>query len=353
MSSSCYYPILKTTVSEMRALKQFDCSDSSLIHPIFELTKARKSKYDEIGDVYKRIQEIKDIVKENYFYLDLTSEKSLSNSQIESYFDDFNGFENWRLFVESLINDGLAVRPIIQAFDDSSIEELEEQMQYFSNLCGTFAIRLKPEYLDMEIAIKLIQAGQKYKFTTILDAEFIDKDNCEYSIFNFSKFLNQCLADKLSIEKVVICSSSFPSMVDHKNKDSGDFIISEKHFFSSFSSTYPQLNVEYGDYASIHPFRNEVTAYNWVPRIDFPLLDEIIFCRKQRHLGGYKDCANRLIQKTEYKTNIIQCWGVQEIVDACIKPNGKSPSYWISVRINIHMTRSAIWLKQSYPVTSE
>ncbi|MCR9526532.1 beta family protein [Vibrio alginolyticus] len=345
MSSSCYYPILKTTVSEMRALKQFNCTDGSVIHPILELTKARKSKYDEIGDVYKRVQEISDIVENNYFYLDLTSEDSLSNSQIESYFDDFNNFENWRSFIESLVNEGLAVRPIIQAFDDSSIEEIQSQMLYFSELCGTFAIRLKPEYLDMDISIKLIQAAQKFDFTTILDAEYVDSENISYSKSIYSSFIQQCESDKLKLGTTIVCSSSFPAMVNHGNKDAGEFSLHEKQFYSELVALFPYLDLKYGDYASVHPFRNDVTAYNWVPRIDYPTIDKVVFCRKQRNLGGYKDCANRMVVNKTYKANPINCWGNQEILDACSKPNGKSPSYWISVRINIHMTRSVLWLK--------
>ncbi|EPU3407630.1 beta family protein [Vibrio vulnificus] len=352
MSSSCYFPILKTTVSEMRALKQFNCADSSIIHPILELTKARKSKYDEVGDVYKRVQEISDIVESNYFYLDLTSEESLSNSQIESYFDDFNNFENWRSFIESLINEGLNVRPIVQAFDDSSIEELQSQMLFFAERCGTFAIRLKPEYLDMGISIKLIQAAQPYDFTTILDAEYVDNENIDYSTSIYSSFLQQCESDKLNLGKTIICSSSFPAMVNHENKDTGKFSVYEKQFYSGLARQFPHLDLKYGDYASVHPFRNEVTAYNWVPRIDYPTVDEVVFCRKQRNLGGYKDCANRMVLIPTYKSNPLDCWGTREIVDACTKPNGKSPSYWISVRINIHMTRSVTWLKQCNSIAS-
>lgn len=353
MSSSCYYPILKTTVSEMRALKQFDCSDGSSIHPIFELTKARKSKYDEIGDVYKRVQEIKEIVKDNYFFLDLTSEDSLTNSQIESFFDEFNDFENWRLFINSLVGEGLAVRPVIQAYDDSSLEELAIQMNYFSELCGSFAIRIKPEYLDMDISIKLIQASQEFNFTTILDAEFVNDENLNYSVSIFTQFIQQCKKDNLQFGDVILCSSSFPSMVEHKNKDSGEFKIFEKDFYSRLLASDLGIDLKYGDYASVHPFRNEVTAYNWVPRIDYPIDNLVIFCRKQRNSGGYKDCANRMVVMPEYKVNPVTCWGAQEITDACTKPNGKSPSYWISVRINIHMTRSVNWLKSYNPVTAK
>lgn len=346
MSSNCYYPILKTTVSEMRALKQFDCSDSTIIHPILELTKARKSKYDDIGDVYKRVQEIADIVKKNDFYLDLTSEESLSNPQIETYFDDFNYFENWRLFIESLIEKGLNVKPIIQAFDDSSVHDLQNQMQFFSDICGAFAIRLKPEYLEMDIAQNLLQAAQPFKFTTILDAEYVDKDTIVYSTSIYSSFLKLCEANSLKLGDIIVCSSSFPSMVNHKNMDHGDFEVFEKDFFTGLSRLFPQLHLKYGDYASVHPFRNEVTAYNWVPRIDYPTNNKVIFCRKQRNLGGYQDCASRMVATLAFKTDSLTCWGTQEVIDACHKPNGKSPSYWISVRINIHMERSILWLRQ-------
>lgn len=344
MSSSCYYPILKTTVSEMRALKQFDCSNSLLIMPIFELTKARKSKYDEIGDVYKRVQEIKGIVKGNSFYLDLTSESSLSNTQIESYFEDFNDFENWRMFIESLVNDGLHVRPIIQAYDDSTIEELYRQMEFFSDLCDSFAIRLKPEYLDMDIALNLIRAAQSFKYSTILDGEFVDDENLNYVASEFASFLAQCKRENLQLQTVVACSSSFPSMINHKNQDSGEFNLYERDFFYKLASNHPTLIIKYGDYASVHPFRNEVAAYNWVPRIDYPTGSTIVFCRKKREAGGYEDCAARMVEKEAYKKSPIFCWGGQEIIDACTKPNGRSPSYWISVRINIHLSRTVDWL---------
>tara|TARA_R110000744_G_scaffold73919_5_gene147752 strand:+ start:2949 stop:4004 length:1056 start_codon:yes stop_codon:yes gene_type:complete len=349
--SSNYYPILKTTVSEIRALKQFDCSNETIVHPIFELTKSRKSKYDEIGDVYKRIQEISDLVQKNSFYLDLTSEESLSNPQIESFFDDYNSFYNWRTFIEGLIDNGLAVIPVIQAFDDSSIEELKDQMSFFYGLCGSFSIRIKPEYLDMEISKNLIISAQAYDFTTILDAEFIDDNNFNYSKKIFSSFLTEVESDGLTLGKIISCCSSFPAMVNHENKESGEFNIYEKIFYSELIKKFPHFDINYGDYASVHPFRNEVMAYNWVPRIDYPTEGKVVFCRKQRQLGGYKDCATRMITNPTYQSNIITCWGSKEIIDACTLPNGKSPSYWISVRINIHMSRCLDWLKQNNSIT--
>jgi hypothetical protein len=344
MSSSKYFPILKTTVSEIRALRQLNCTESSNIHPIFELTKSRKSKHDEIGNVYKRIEEIAELVNENWFILDLTSEDSLSNPQIESFFDDHNNFENWRQFVHSLKDRALNVCPVIQAYDDTSTEELLTQMNDFSETCEMFAIRLKPEYLDMEISNRLIQTAQDFNFKIIFDMEYVDESNFDFVTNQFAVFMEQCLQKEMHLSSIVLCSSSFPPMVNHKNQFSGQLNTFEKSAYERITSRLPQLNCFYGDYGSVHPFRNDITAYNWVPRIDYPLYSSVVFCRKQREIGGYKDCANRLVLMSEFISNPIDSWGYQEIIDACTKPNGKSPSYWISVRINLHISRTLDWL---------
>ncbi|TNT72288.1 beta family protein, partial [Escherichia coli] len=60
-----YYPILKTTIAEMRALKKLDFVTWRNITPILELTKSRKSKNNQESCVYRKIDEIKEIVGDN------------------------------------------------------------------------------------------------------------------------------------------------------------------------------------------------------------------------------------------------------------------------------------------------
>lgn len=44
-----------------------------------------------------------------------------------------------------------------------------------------------------------------------------------------------------------------------------------------------------------------------------------------------------------FKNDSLQCWGMVEIRRTSAgSPGGKSPSYWISVRSNIHMSRMAL-----------
>lgn len=347
MSSNKYFPILKTTVSEIRAIRQLNCTEDSNITPIFELTKSRKSKYDEIGSVYKRIDEISEIVNQNKFILDITSEDSLSNQQIESFFDEHNHFENWRLFIKSLKERDLNVCPVIQAYDDSLETDLLQQMTYFSDNFQGFCIRLKPDYLEMDISDRLIRTAQAFNFILILDLEYIDDENLSLVKSKFKKYIERCLENSLSIKNIILCSSSFPPIVNHKNQFSGKISTLEKQVYQEFSRDFKDLDFNYGDYGSVHPFRNDTTAYNWVPRIDYPLESDIIFCRKQRDDGGYKDCANRIVKMTDFKNSRINCWGYNEIIDACTVPNGKSPSYWISVRINIHISRTLEWLSRT------
>jgi len=345
MSTSKYYPILKTTISEIRALKQVNCTIDSPVIPVFELTKSRKSKKDELGNVHKRIDEIKDIVKSSSFFLDLTSEESLSNPQIEAMFDDSNCFDNWSEFITELSNDGLNVIPIVQAYDDNSIEELKNQVIKLSIACDAVAVRIKASYFNEQIAHSLLLAVQNVNFYTILDLEYIDISNKDDVQIETSKFITNCLEHDLKLGKVIICSSSFPSMVNHKNKNHGSFPNFEKSIYQAISRIFPNIEFEYGDYGSVHPFRNDITAYNWVPRIDFSLDNQTIFYRMQRDSGGYKNCADRLSLDPEYINNKIICWGGDEIIAANInKPNGRSPSYWISVRINIHIHRVLQWL---------
>lgn len=339
MNINYYYPILKTTISEIRALRQITPNRIEHLCPIFELTKSRKTKNDSQGDVFKRVNEIEKIMGGGKFMLDLTSEESLSNSQIESMFDDTNNFENWCEFVKSLKKLGLNVSPVIQAYDDSSIEELNAQMHILHELCGEFTLRIKQSYFDMGIAINLIKSAQKYKFNTLIDVEYVDEANLQSKHSSIIQFCTSISENDYILKNLIICSSSFPAMVNHNGSFDGSIPQQTAALYKACDNSLKLIDVSYGDYGSVHPFRNDITAYNWVPRIDFPLKSKVIFYRKQRERGGYKDCATRLVTNAEFISDSLTCWGVDEINDAVSVPNGKSPSYWISVRINIHISR--------------
>lgn len=344
MKHNTYYPIIKTTISELRAFNNIKAFEDKNITPIFELTKSRKSKNNQGGDVSKRIDDIANIVNGAEFILDLTSEQSLSNDQIESMFDDEEGFINWKNFVLSLCDVGHNVIPVIQAYDDSSEDDLLSQMSFFAEYCNHFAVRVKSDLFELDIVTLLLKLASIYEYILIVDFSYIDGAS-EDKVDKGLAFLKN-LSDYDSMPyKVVICSSSFPPMIEHKNQSSGEVDTYEFGFYTRFKeSSSNDYEICYGDYASVHPVRNDITAYNWVPRIDYPVDYKILFYRYQREIGGYKKCAAGLNSNLIFKNTPLDCWGYDECIQAEKVPNGKSPSYWISVRINIHIHRVLEWL---------
>ncbi|TNH81548.1 beta family protein [Aeromonas sobria] len=352
ISNKKYFPTTKTTIAEMRCLKNLSDHVKDGIVPVFELTKSRKTKNDKDGDVYKRIKEIYDIFEQREFVLDITNEQALTNPQIESFFDDF---DNWVDFVKEISNIyNCNVIPTILLFEDSTREEITDLYHALKTVSGSGKVCLK---IDMPSFYN--ERNQETLHTIIDVSKELDDDiiiiNTGFIDHNGGEMhwkLKQCqdvlrLIDKESNNLVVFTVSTFPkSMLDSASK--------EKEFenpehkkcgevsFQSFK-IYETLRrefeyIHYGDYACIHPHRNEAKAFKWVPRIDYPFSQKIFYFRTD---AGYAACARELVNKyKDIKEDKLKCWGRDEVFSAASgAPGGLSPSYWISVRSNIHITR--------------
>ena len=107
--------------------------------------------------------------------------------------------------------------------------------------------------------------------------------------------------------------------------------------------------ISYGDYGSINPLRNDlVFTRGWRPRIDFPTSKNRIFYyreKRSKDKGGtyssygshYVSVAKKVVGNGAFE-DIPESWGVKQIKSAARGfPPGKSPSFWISVRMEIHM----------------
>ena len=138
-----------------------------------------------------------------------------------------------------------------------------------------------------------------------------------------------------------VAVSGFPKSVF---QHTGNCLDHEGHFDKLEPLFYDQLNalfpgrLTYSDYCSVHPIRYEVTGGSWVPRVDFPMKAEYAYTRYRRIEGGYILAAQEMIASRWFAH--FDCWGCREIFTASSgAPNGLSPSHWISVRINIHISR--------------
>lgn len=354
-----YFPIIKTTDAELKAYSFLNDEVKDGILPIFELTRSRRSKYNPDADVNKRIDKLKEDVVNRPFILDLTVEQTLSNAQIDEMLNTpKEGFALWVAFIKELLEQELNVIPMIN-FHPDVIEDVEKEIDSLNSLSEYLAFRVsinEPDAIDY--INQILAMFDMEKLILILDGEFIELDD-KYDTGDksdyFSVFLDQIDAnfDATKLKALICAFSSFPSAVNDSNNiygnyNYGSFPISEIITNNELLKEYKY--VRYGDYGSVHPIRYEGFG-RWVPRVDFMDNDKFYYYRYQRDDDGYITAANEVVLDSNYNIiNEIDTWGDQEIAAADMgAPNGRSPSHWIAVRINLYITRQYLRLRgQSY-----
>jgi hypothetical protein len=85
-------------------------------------------------------------------------------------------------------------------------------------------------------------------------------------------------------------------------------------------------------------------ARGWIPRIDTPLPEEIYYYRQRRPKGTseysatYNEVARKVINDPRFPISLTDNWGIQQITNCAEGDSPASnPSFWISVRMNIHL----------------
>lgn len=344
MRDYSYIPILKTTDAELKAYSFLADSAKDQTMPLFELTKARRTKSDRFGNIHKRMQKLASLTDGRRFILDLTIKQDLSNYQIEDLLDPDNGFENWIDFLSNYQD--LDIVPMVHI----DPEDLLQTAALVKKLKSYPLIALKIEHFDSEIDtyLKVMTAEMtaSQSALVIIDAEYITHSDYREAVTQIKERVKQANAFKDKIE-LAVSSSSFPKSVPNHTSNchdhEGDFAKLEPTLFDDVNAS-TELDLVYADYASVHPIRYDTGGGTWVPRVDFPLWGRYIYTRYRRKDGGYIRAAKAMLSHPKYKR--LECWGCDEIeAAAASSPNGLSPSYWISVRANIHMTRHALGIR--------
>lgn len=346
-----YIPLLKTTDAELKAYAQLSEVCKQGITPVFELTKSRKTKLEADGNIDKRMSQIRELVEDRKFILDLTAHEDMVNYQIEELLDEDGGFSNWRDFLVK--HNDLNIVPAVHLNPDEPNETIR-LLEWLEQNYAEFALRLEPSDPDFKEYFEIINRAQftSRKLTVILDAQYVTRDNldevrrdCE-SVIEHGKSIS-------GLTRYVVLSSSFPkSVVGHTTEcrdDKGRITKLEPLLYEGVKTAVAadaSVDVIYGDFASVHPVRNMQGGGGWVPRVDFPLDDAFIYTRVRRNEGGYVEAARRMVNNPEYKR--FDAWGCDEIESAARgTPGGLSPSYWIAARINMHITKEVTRLSVS------
>lgn len=342
-----YFPILKTTDAELKAFGHLDNAVKDKIIPIFELTRSRKSKKNMGRSINKRLESLESIVCKNPFILDLTTEKLLSNEQIEDILNDFSGgFPLWVKLVKEQKEKGLNIIPVIH-YDEENLDDVKKEIEELFKLSDILAFRV-PVNDAIAYLEKIVLMGVSLeKIIVILDASYQEPRGLRDKSVLFTETIEQLIrVFANNMPWCVACAfSSFPdSVTKYGEDDKGSWPRYEKYTYQALKLKYndvPGLNLKHADYSSVHPYRYDTTGGQWIPRIDFINNDSMRYYRLRREDGGYALVAQKVLADQNYLAIAgLNAWGDNEIAAAGNgTPNGGAPSHWISVRINLYITR--------------
>ncbi len=199
-------------------------------------------------------------------------------------------------------------------------------------------------YDDIEI-IKEHLGGKK--LVVIVDCSFV----VQASISDYVKKVKARVTNLKRIvpdgTSIIVSATSFPRNISDIGDDFHDsFKLSEVELHAQLKDN--GISVEYSDYGSINPIRNDtvVMAHGWIPRIDVPLADSVFYYRERRadknmnYAPQYTKVAQYVVADKSFPSDLDWNWGVQQIRDCAggSKP-GSAPSFWIAVRMNIHLAQ--------------
>jgi hypothetical protein len=225
----------------------------------------------------------------------------------------------------------------------------QQESKELLNICDNIIYRVPLDYEAIEFDLKIFFATEKSPIV-LLDACFIPKEKGKIYSKIVTPIITSLYQSHPKVKQVILAGSSFPSdpTAYNNGKDYGENQIEECIMYEECRKIYP--NLIYGDYATIHPLPNErAGGHGWIPRIDFPTESSIIYyrSRKDQTESNYTQAYKRAARKVVNDLRFVQLheklgennWGIQQILLAARGyPPGLSPSFWISVRINLHVT---------------
>lgn len=331
-----YLPILRSRAAELRGLKELTDQAREKLFPVIELTRSRRSRTNPGGDLSKSVEAVADILGSRPYVVDLTSLASLQNSEFEQLFDEDDGFRAWTDFVSN--NLGSNCVPVVHLLEPFERDSFQTQTERLRLKFSQVALRIPTSYRDFDVLMEACDDifGSLQDVVLILDVGYVTQSVVAAAQARIAEMLS-ALADK-EFSSVSVASSSFPNSVVSAggDDDKGSFPLHEVVLWNNLRAQFPDL--DYGDYAAIHPVDFQGTVTNWVPRVDVMLDESFYYHRYRRSEGGYIKAAQMAYRDKLYVP--LDCWAqgnIQAAADG--NPPGRSPSFWIANRVNFHLTR--------------
>lgn len=327
-----YYPALRTRVAELNGLKHLDSNLKEKILPILTL-----GEWPRAEDIGRSLEKSNDAFNNLPFIADITSVPAYAKGEsIQQLKQPDNGFKNWR----NALNNFNHVIPIIQF--SNSPRDFMQQVLLFERAGKKIVFRIKDFQQDTAQVMSALSAMDEVSNALILiDCQYI-RDTLPAYVTATIGTINQ-IRSKFPTACISVLSTSFPSSViefcKDSQKESGLIDILEHGLFERIGGVDVAI---YGDYCSIHSvIYDDATIRTPVPRIDYPEQLTWSFERRSHDDSeqNYIACAQELVKKfPTIKTP--SCWGEEMILNASNhNVFSKGAASWISVRVNIHLTK--------------
>lgn len=335
-----YYPNLKTTDSELRALRNLSAEIKKKICPVFELTRSRKTKSTPSGSLSKRADQLKEAYS-GRFILDLCTEPTLMNDETLDLFDEGSGYESWKNFLGR--NFGGEIVPCALYVEDGSGENFKEQIGWIIQKYGRVCLRtsVADEFIASLYSWALeVASPEQIILCPIL--YYVPESEFNSAVSACQYYINSVIGNRPPRELIFVASSFPRSVLDLPGclDTTGSFNATEVTLEDTLKLAYPNLPISNSDFASVHPRRYETKGGTWVPRIDYFEGNTFRYSRFRQSAGGYVTAA--MMIDTASIARLPRCWGTDQISLAKAKRlPGASPSFWISVRINCWISKRA------------
>jgi hypothetical protein len=339
-----YIPNLKTSDSELRAIRQLSGPVRERILPAFEITRSRVTKKTPRGSVFRRAEQLVEASGISRFILDVTTETDLMNEEMEGFFEEAGGYARWRSFISTAFS--AEVIPCLLYVEGGSEEEFKRQADQLGKSHSLVALRTSATDRDDALRLYLwtLEVLPADRIVIIGSLYFLEQGLQQLYFDRAREFITTVIGNRPRPRSLAFPGSSFPKTVGsgvYGQDDRGEFAAVEIPLFQSLRSAYPQLPLVYSDYAAVHPIRYPTKGGGWVPRIDIFENDKFAYSRLRQPDGGYAAAARNIIAK--YGNALPDCWGSQQIkLAASGAVPGRSPSFWISARINMWITRRTL-----------
>ncbi|QTK49015.1 beta family protein [Xanthomonas euvesicatoria] len=334
-----YSPILRSRAAELRGLKELTDQTKGKILPIIELTRSRRTSKNPGGDIVKSVEAVCEILGEKRFIADLTSLESQQNAEFDQLLSDDSGFAAWTNFaLKSLPEQCIPVVHLLEPFE---LAPFQSQVAELKKKFSVLAIRVPTNYADYGALISALQLvfSDLSQICLILDAGYVSQKAVGGAHARLSEML--FAVNGVKFYSKAIAASSFPNSVVSAGggDDQGEFDLTEVLIWDDLRKKYADLS--YGDYAGVHPMDFTGTVTNWVPRVDVMLDTKFYYHRYRRSDGGYIKSAQEAYKDSRYVP--LGCWAEENIkLAAAGTPAGRSPSFWISNRVNFHLSRQTL-----------